>query len=262
MASSAPETVAVIGASGALGFGLALRLGRAGVPIAIGSRDAERAEETAERARALVPDGTFSAHENAGAVAAADTVILSVPFRSQSETLTNIKGALRPGQLVIDATVPLAAAVGGKATRMLGVWQGSAAEQTLEMVPDGVRVVSALHTVSAASLSELDQPLAQDVLVCGDAREDKRQAAALIERIEGLRCVDCGRLEMSRTTESLTALLIAVNSRYKIHAGVRLTDVPERPVAMSATDGVVVLAGGTGGAKLARGLQDALGASA
>lgn len=217
----------MIGASGALGFGLALRLARAGVPIAIGSREAARAEQTAERAREFVPDGSFSAHDNDGAASTAATVILSVPFRNQSETLANLKGALRPGQLLIDATVPLAAAVAGKATRMLGVWQGSAAQQALEMVPEGVRVVSALHTVSAALLSELDRPLDQDVLVCGDSRADKREAAGVIERIDGLRCVDCGRLEMARTTEALTALLIAVNARYKAHAGVRLTGLPE-----------------------------------
>lgn len=217
----------MIGASGALGFALAVRLASTGVPIAIGSRDADRAHETAERAAALIPAGSFSAHDNAGAAQAAATVILSVPFRNQSETLTNLKGALSPGQLLIDATVPLAAAVSGKATRMLGVWQGSAAQQTLEMVPDGVRVVSALHTVSAASLSDFGHALEQDVLVCGEEREDKREAAALIERIEGLRCVDCGRLENSRTTEALTALLISVNSRYKTHAGIRLTGLEE-----------------------------------
>ena len=227
MPSSPLDPVAIVGASGALGFGLAVRLARAGVPVAIGSRDAARGAETAERAQAIVPSGVFSGHDNAGAVRAADTVILSVPFRNQSETLTNLKDALTPGHLLIDATVPLAAAVSGKATRMLGVWQGSAAQQTLEMVPDGVRVVSALHTVSAASLSDLDHPLDQDVLVCGDAPEDKRAAALLIERIEGLRCVDCGRLEMARTTESLTAMLIAVNSRYKAHAGIRLVGLPD-----------------------------------
>jgi NADPH-dependent F420 reductase len=229
LAAVAPSTepVAIIGASGALGFGLALRLGRTGVPIAIGSRDPARAAETAQRALAMVPEGSFSAHSNAGAARAAETVILSVPFRNQSETLANLKDALRPGQLLIDATVPLAAAVSGKATRMLGVWQGSAAQQALEMAPDGVRVVSALHTISAPSLGDLRHELDEDVLVCGDARADKRAAAGLIERVEGLRCVDCGRLEMARVTESLTALLIAVNARYKSHAGVRLTGLPD-----------------------------------
>lgn len=225
--STSHDPVAVIGASGALGFGLAVRLAQVGVPIAIGSRELSRAEETAARAAEIVPHGSFGAHDNAGAARAAQVVILSVPFRNQSETLTNLKEALQPGQLLIDATVPLAAAVSGKATRMLGVWQGSAAQQALEMAPDGVRVVSALHTVSAASLSALDHPLAQDVLVCGDSRADKREAAAIIGLIDGLRCVDCGRLEMSRTTESLTALLISVNSRYKAHAGIQLTDLPD-----------------------------------
>ena len=167
----------------------------------------------------------------------ADTVILSVPFRNHSETLTNLKEALSPGKLLIDATVPLAAAVSGKATRMLGVWQGSAAEQALEMAPQGVRVVSALHTVSAASLTDLEHPLGQDVLICGDARADKADAAALIERIDGLRCVDCGRLEMARIAESLTALLISVNARYKIHSGIRLTSLPERLWDVSSARG-------------------------
>jgi NADPH-dependent F420 reductase len=221
------EPVCIIGASGALGFGLALRFARAGIPVVIGSRDAARGAETAQRAAQHVPQGVFSGLDNAGAARSAGTVILSVPFRNQSETLTNLKQALRPGQLLIDATVPLAAAVSGRATRMLGVWQGSAAQQSLEMAPDGVRVVSALHTVGATSLTNLDHALDEDVLICGDKRDDKREAAALIEQIKGLRCVDCGRLEMSRITESLTALLISVNARHKTHAGIRITGLPD-----------------------------------
>jgi NADPH-dependent F420 reductase len=228
VSASSIQPVAVIGASGALGFGLALRLARTGVPIVIGSREAARAAETAERARAAVPDGEFGAEDNAGAARAARTVVLSVPFRNQSEILASLKDALAPGTLLIDATVPLATAVDGRATRMLGVWQGSAAQQAAEMVPEGVRVVSALHTVSAPALADPEDRLEQDVLVCGDSRADKREAATLIERIEGLRCVDCGRLEMSRTAEALTALLISVNGRYKAHAGIRLTGLPER----------------------------------
>ena len=227
MPPSPTEPVAIIGASGALGFGLAVRFGQAGVPVVIGSREAGRANEAAARATAAVPGSSCSGESNADAVRAGGIVILSVPFRNHAETLANLKDAFRPGQLLIDATVPLAAAVGGKATRMLGVWQGSAGEQALEMVPDGVRVVSALHTVSAASLADLGNSLDQDVLLCGDSREDKGEAARLIERIDGLRCVDCGRLEMARITESLTALLIAVNARYKAHAGIRLTGLPD-----------------------------------
>jgi 8-hydroxy-5-deazaflavin:NADPH oxidoreductase len=227
VAASPNDPVAIIGASGALGFGLAVRLGRAGVPIVIGSRDEGRAVEASVRAHEMVPEGAFSGAENARAVAAVETVILSVPFRNQSETLKNVKESLRAGQLLIDATVPLAAAVSGRATRMLGVWQGSAAQAALELVPEGVKVVSALHTVSAASLTALDHDLAQDVLVCGDAREDKRRAARLIERIEGLRCVDCGRLEMARIAESLTALMISINAKHKTHAGIRITGLPD-----------------------------------
>jgi 8-hydroxy-5-deazaflavin:NADPH oxidoreductase len=227
--SSSPDPVAIIGASGALGFGLAVRLGQAGVPIVIGSRDAGRAVEAADRAREVVPGGGFTGAENAQAVETVETVILSVPFRSQSETLKNVKESLRVGQLLIDATVPLAAAVSGRATRMLGVWQGSAAQAALEMVPEGVKVVSALHTVSAASLADLDHELAQDVLVCGDSRADKRHAALLIGRIEGLRCVDCGRLEMARIAESMTALMISINAKHKTHAGIRITGLPDDP---------------------------------
>jgi NADPH-dependent F420 reductase len=170
-----------------------------------------------------VPDGSFEGLENPEAAQRSDVVVLSVPFRNQSENLTNLKTVLGEGQLLIDATVPLAAAVSGKATRMLGVWQGSAAQQAQEMVPDGVRVVSALHTVSAPMLADLDHVLDEDVLVCGNRKADKQVAIELIERIDGLRGVDCGPLDNSRTTESLTALLIGINVRYKTHAGIKIT---------------------------------------
>jgi 8-hydroxy-5-deazaflavin:NADPH oxidoreductase len=218
---SAP--VCIVGGTGALGFGLALRFGRAEVPIVVGSRDAGRAQEAAERAAEAVPAGSFAGLYNAAAVQEAETVILSVPFRSQSETLTNLKGALKSGQLLVDATVPLAAAVSGKATRTLGVWQGSAAQQALEMAPEGVRVLSAFHTVSASVLSDLDHELDEDILICGDKREDKAQLAELVQRIDGLRPVDCGRLEMARITEQLTALIISINARNKVHAGIKIT---------------------------------------
>jgi NADPH-dependent F420 reductase len=226
LAHALPEPVSIIGASGALGFGLAVRLARAGCAVTIGSRDAARAEESAVRARAAVPDSLVAGLANEDAAARNELVILCVPFRNQSETLNNLREVLRPGQLVVDCTVPLAAAVGGKATRTVGVWQGSAAQQAQEMVPAGVTVVSALHTVSAASLRNLEHPLDEDILVCGDRRADKRRVAALIDAIDGLRCVDCGRLEMARIVESTTALMISVNVRYKARAGLKLTGLP------------------------------------
>ena len=213
----------IVGGTGALGFGLAVRLGRAAVPIVIGSRDAARAEEAAGRATERVPEGSFTGRENTEAVLGAEIVILSVPFRSQSETLANLKHALKAPQLVVDATVPLAAAVGGKATRTLGVWQGSAAQQAQEMAPEGVRVVSAFHTVSAALLTDLDHQLDEDVLVCGDKGEDKARVAELVDQISGLRAVDCGPLEMARIVEQFTPLLISINVRNKVRAGIKIT---------------------------------------
>jgi NADPH-dependent F420 reductase len=215
--------VCIVGGTGALGFGLALRVGGAGVPVVIGSRDAGRAEEAAARARERVPDGSFTGMQNADAARDAELVILSVPFRNQSENLTNLKDVLREGQLLVDATVPLAAAVSGKATRTLGVWQGSAAQQAQEMAPAGVRVVSAFHTVSAALLSDIEHDLDEDILICGDKREDKAKVAELVERIPGLRPVDCGRLEMARIVEQLTALIISINARNRARAGIKIT---------------------------------------
>jgi 8-hydroxy-5-deazaflavin:NADPH oxidoreductase len=218
-----PSGVCIVGGTGALGFGLALRLGRAGVPVVIGSRSEERAREAAARASQRLPDGSFAAAQNEEAVGGAEIVVLSVPFRSQAETLGNLKHALLPEQLLVDATVPLAAAIGGKATRTLGVWQGSAAEQAQEMAPGGVRVVSAFHTVSATLLTDLEHELDEDVLVCGDRPEDKAKLAALIDKVSGLRAVDCGPLEMARIVEQLTPLIIAINVRHKVRAGIRIT---------------------------------------
>jgi 8-hydroxy-5-deazaflavin:NADPH oxidoreductase len=221
------EPVTIIGGTGALGFGLAVRLATAGTPIVIGSRAPERAAEAAARAAQQVPDASFEGLENGEAAQRCEVVFLCVPFRNQAENLGNLAPVMREGQLLVDATVPLAAAVGGKATRTLGVPQGSAAQQAAEMAADGVRVVSALHTISAAILGDLDHALDEDILICGDKRADKREAAEIIGRIPGLRCVDAGRLEMARIVEPLTALMISMNARYKTHAGIRVTGLPE-----------------------------------
>ena len=225
--NGATSPIPILGGTGALGYGLALRWAHAGVPIVIGSRDPARATEAAERVRAAVPDASVEGLLNEEAAGRGPIVFLTVPFRAQSETLNNLRGALAAGQLLVDCTVPLAAAVSGKATRSLGVWQGSAAQQAQEMAPDGVTVVSALHTVSAPVLADLDAELAEDVLVCGDRRADKGRVAELIERIGGLRCVNAGALEMARIVEQLTPMLISINARYKTHAGIRITGLDE-----------------------------------
>ncbi len=220
--------IPIVGGTGALGSGLALRLAVAGRSVVIGSRDAGRAEEAAGRIREQVgPDARVSGAENADAAAAGPIVFLTVPFRNQSENLTNLRGVLSAGQVLVDATVPLAAAVSGKATRLLGVPQGSAAQQAQEMAPEGVTVVSALHTVSAAALGDLEQRLDEDVLVTGDVKDAKRRVAELIALVEGLRPVDAGRLEAARLVEGLTPLLISVNTRHRTHAGIKLTGLPK-----------------------------------
>jgi NADPH-dependent F420 reductase len=219
------EPVAILGATGDLGYGLAVRWTRAAVPVIIGSRDAARAQEAADRVREAVPAAQVEGLENAAAATAARVVVMSVPFAGAAATYKSIAESLAAGTLVIDATVPLAPATGGRPTRMIGVWQGSAAQQAAELVPDGVDVVSALHTVSASSLSDLERRLDEDVLVCGDRRDPKQEAIALIAAIDGLRPLDTGRLELSRVTESLTALLISVNVKHKTHAGIRITGV-------------------------------------
>src|SRR3954451_3009746 len=132
-----------------------------------------RGQQAAQRA------GAAEGLENGEAAQRGEVVVLTVPFRNQSENLTNLKGVLREGQLLVDCTVPLAAAVSGRATRMLGVWQGSAAQQAAEMAPDGVRVCAALHTISAATLGDVGHALDEDVLICGDRKADKRVVAEL-----------------------------------------------------------------------------------
>jgi NADPH-dependent F420 reductase len=219
--------VPIVGGTGALGFGLALRLATAGVPVVIGSRAAERAEEAARKLRERVPDAQVEGLTNEEAATKGDVVLLCVPFRNQSENLTNLKNVLREGQILVDATVPLAAAVGGRATRLLGVPQGSAGQQAQEMAPEGVQVVSALHTVGAPKLADLSEELDEDVPIAGDKKDAKRAVAELIAQIPGLRPIDCGRLEMARVIEGLTPLLISVNGRHKTHAGIKFVGVSE-----------------------------------
>jgi NADPH-dependent F420 reductase len=219
------STISIIGGTGALGMGLALRLAQQGVPVVIGSRDAQRAVTAAQEATRRLPGCSFDGLANGLAAERSQVVFLTVPFRSHAATLASLADQLREGQVLVDCTVPLAAAVSGKATRVLGVWQGSAAQQAQELAPEGVRVVSALHTVSAASFRDLDHALDEDTIVCGK-KVDKAPVLDLLSRIPGLRAVDGGPLENSRTTEALTALLIGFNARYKTHAGIRVTGLP------------------------------------
>lgn len=224
--TSNTPTIPIIGGTGALGSGLARRWSASGAKVVIGSRDASRAAESAA-AIAAETGGEVVGMTNEEAATQGDVVFLCVPFANHSATMASLRDVLRPEQILVDCTVPLATAVGGISTRALGVWQGSAAEQAQEMAPDGVAVVSALHTISAAGLSDPDWVADEDVPVCGDRKKDKARVAELISRIEGLRPVNAGKLEMSRIVEQLTPLLISINIRYKTHSGLKFTGLPE-----------------------------------
>jgi 8-hydroxy-5-deazaflavin:NADPH oxidoreductase len=219
--------IAVIGGTGAAGLGLALRWARAGETVIIGSRDAARAQQAAEAVRQRVgPSAQVSGLDNASACAASDLLVLTVPFEGQATLLKQLKTALRPGSVLIDATVPLAASVGGRSSRTLSVWQGSAAQQAAELVPKGVLVAAAFHNLSAHLLNQ-DEDIDADVIVCSDDPHATELAMELAVKIPRVRAIDGGKLENARILEQITALLIGLSSRYKGHAGVRITGLPD-----------------------------------
>jgi NADPH-dependent F420 reductase len=218
--------IAILGGTGPAGTGLALRWARAQESIIIGSRDPQRARDVAAVVRGKVGFGALvSGMENGAACAAADILMLTVPFDGQAALLKQLKPAITEGSILIDATVPLAAAVGGRASRTLGVWQGSAAQQTAELVPKGVSVVAAFHNISAELLNG-DSPLDCDVIVCSDDPDAAQLTRELAAKIPGVRAIDGGKLENARTIEQITALLIGLNIRHKGHAGIRITGLP------------------------------------
>ena len=223
-----PRTIAVLGGTGAEGFGLALRWARSGETVIVGSRNAERAREAATKIQAAVgKDAKVSGEENNSACATADLLVLTIPFEGHAALLKQIKPAIRPGSIVVDATVPLAASVGGRATRTLGVWQGSAAQQAAELVPQGISVVAAFHNTSADILNG-DAPVDCDVVVCSDDAAAAQTVRTLAAKIPGVRAIDGGKLENARILEQITALLIGLNIRHKGHSGIRITGLPEK----------------------------------
>jgi 8-hydroxy-5-deazaflavin:NADPH oxidoreductase len=227
MKASMSRAIAVIGGTGPAGTGLALRWARAGETVIIGSRDVARAQQTAEAIRERVgANAQVSGVENSAACAASDLLVFTVPFEGQAALLKQLKPAIRPGTVLIDATVPLAASVGGRASRTIGVWQGSAAQQTAELVPKDVSVAAAFQNVSAEQLND-DEDIDCDVIVCSDDPNATQVAMELAARIAGVRAIDGGKLENARIVEQITALLIGLNIRHKGHGGIRITGLPD-----------------------------------
>ncbi|HEX5082785.1 MAG TPA: NADPH-dependent F420 reductase [Blastocatellia bacterium] len=227
------QRIAIIGGTGDQGKGLALRWARAGFEIIIGSRDRERARAASAEMRAVLAasgsggaDGVkLDGEANADAAARASIIVLTIPFAAHISTLREIREKIRPGALIVDVTVPLEPAVGGKPTRVLGVWAGSAAEQCQELAPEGAKVVSAFQNAGAEALSRLDSDVECDIIVCGDDKDSKQRLRPLVEAIPGCRYIDGGPLANSRTVEAMTALLIGFNIRYKTHTGLRITGI-------------------------------------
>ncbi|HEX6330782.1 MAG TPA: NADPH-dependent F420 reductase [Actinomycetota bacterium] len=217
--------LAVIGGTGEEGFGLTLRLARAGHHVVIGSRSEEKGAGRAADARGILGDGAeVSGTTNEEAAASCEVVFVTVPFAGQADIYRAIKKHVASGALVCDATSPLATAVGGRAWHVVRPWHGSAAEQAAAILDPAVRMTAAFHTISAEQLQALERPMDSDVLVCGDDPEAKATVGELIDQIPDLRWVDAGLLSQARIVETMTALLVSVNRGYKIHdSGFRIT---------------------------------------
>jgi len=221
------QKIAILGGTGPEGTGLANRFARAGEFVVIGSREAARAQEVAAKLRAEIGGAVqIEGADNAAAAAQCDVAFLTIPFSGQAALLKSLKSVWRPATIVIDTTVPLMASVGGSPTRMLGVWQGSAAEAARELLPQGVIIAAAFHNLSAELLAG-SAAVECDVLVCSDEEKAKQVATELARKIPGVRALNGGKLEQARIVESVTSLLIGLNIRYKVHsAGVRFTGLP------------------------------------
>jgi 8-hydroxy-5-deazaflavin:NADPH oxidoreductase len=218
------QVVAVVGGTGAEGSGLALRFAKAGLRVLIGSRNVDKGQAVARKIAAQAGNADVTGHTNPDAVSKAPIVILTVPLSSQVEILKSIRANFVSGAILVDATVPLEIAIGGRLSRTVTLWDGSAAQQAARLAPPGILVVATFHLLSAESLARLEQPLDCDALICGDNAEAKATVSQLAQMIPGVRAIDAGPLENARYLESSAALLIALNLRHKVnHSGIRIT---------------------------------------
>lgn len=214
----ANDAIAILGGTGDQGLGLALRFTAAGRSVVIGSRRLERAEAAAEEVRSSVPGADVKGLGNEEAARDVPIVILSVPFEHAASTVKSIRESLTEGQIVVSMAVPLATAIGDAAVRTVSVWQGSAAEMVASLVPKGVEVVSAFQNVSAHRLRDLAEPVECDVVISG-AKKPRERVMELCPLVPGLRAIDGGPLANARIVEEITALLIGLNIRHKVPAG-------------------------------------------
>jgi NADPH-dependent F420 reductase len=215
-------SIGVLGGTGDQGHGLAFRFHAAGIAVLIGSRDEGRATSAADEVNRKLGGGTCEGAPNADIAGRADLVIVTVPYAGHADTLRGLKDELA-GKIVVDCVNPIG--FDERGPYPLAVPEGSAAEQAAAVLPDS-RVVGAFHHVSAVLLADPQVSTVDlDVLVLGDDREATDTVQALAEVIPGVRGIYAGRLRNAGQVEALTANLIAINRRYRAHAGIRVTDV-------------------------------------
>lgn len=226
------EPVALLGGTGKLGPGLAMRFARAGVPVLIGSRDAEKGVAAAEDVNARLEAGgaSFAAVEgcdNAWAAARGRIALVTVPYEGQAAMLPSLAESLG-GKVVVSTAVPVRFEAGVGPVHV-EVPEGSAAQQVAALLPRS-HVAAAFHNVSSADLKKLARPIDGHVVVTGDDKDAKQTAMSLVRLLPGARAVDGGPLHCARYTEELTVLLLTVNGIYKAHTGVAITNLPpEQP---------------------------------
>ena len=220
LAGDTVRKIAIIGGTGDQGLGLAMRFVQAGLPVCIGSRDETKARMAVDTIKEKFPQASVTGMGNTQAVKDNDIIILSVPYKFMVDTLKGIKEYLTPEKTLVSLCVPLASNVGGRPTQIIQPWEGSAAEQAQGLVPEGVTVVGSFHNVCSARLQDLDNTVDDDVVVCCNDKEKRKEIMELASRVDGMRGIDGGPLCNARIVESITALIIGMNIRYKMPKGI------------------------------------------
>lgn len=221
--------VSVIGGTGPQGLGIGERLAIAGVDVIIGSRKEKKALDIVAKAKEELADYDLSnmcGMANEDAAREGDVLIITVPLAAQKPTLEGIKEFCKD-KIVMDATVPLETAVGGKPFRFIDLMEGSAAERTAKILEGtGAKVICAFCNISNSHLSNIPEEIDCDCLIAGDDVDSKKVATDIINKIPGVKTIDCGILEKARIIEKITPLLIGLNIKYKSHyGGLRITGI-------------------------------------
>jgi NADPH-dependent F420 reductase len=215
--------IGVIGGTGGQGLGIAVRFAQAGEDVIIGSRTVDKAQTAADKVKAVLGDSvSVRGAENLDAAKEADILVLTVPLPAQKSTLLSIKEAAA-GKPLLDATGPLEATIGGSPTKYISLPDGSAAQRSQAILP-GAKVICAFNNISEHCLMAVDGEIDCDCLICGNDKEAKAFVTPVIEKIPGVRVIDCGGLERACIIEKITPLLIGLNIRNKSQfGGIRIT---------------------------------------